>query len=223
MKLSLKNVIIGGAVALLLVVGISVFTSYSSNSGAARALPNHFELSERILFKWKTSLDVKGDGHNLGNVSERVISLTRSFVLEDNTGAKTATGSVALVSWGTQIDVNDGSGNRIGTIKEEVLSSLFKTWTTYRILDANGNQIAESHKTEWIDTDITLNAPDGKVVAKLHRGWFTKFGDSWTVDVTDPRVDPRLAVMIAAFKTAADNDKSHSGSSSSDKSSGTKK
>lgn len=79
MKLNLKTVLIGGAVALLLVVGISVFTG---SSGPARALPNHFELSERILFKWKTSLDVKGDGHNLGNVSERVISLTRSFVLE---------------------------------------------------------------------------------------------------------------------------------------------
>lgn len=212
MKMNLKTLLIGGALVVGLVTILSVF---NFSSGPARSLPNHFELSERILFKWKTSLDLKAKGDGYGNVSERIVSLTRSFVLEDNTGAKTASASVALLSWGTQIDVYDGAGNRLGTIKEEVLSSLFKTWTTYRIYDAAGNQIAESHKTEFIDTDITLNAPDGKVVASLHRGWFTWFGDHWTVDVNDPRVDPRIPVMIAAFKTAADNDKGHSTSSGS--------
>lgn len=206
-KFSAKTLLIAG-LALIMAVG-GALTS-CSGSKEIQALPNHFELSERVLFKRKTSFSVEADGKSYGNVSEAVIPVPRTLLLLDNNGATTASASVAILSWGTEINVDDGSGHRIGTIKEEVISSMLKTWTTYRILDAAGNQIAESHKTEFIDTDITLNAPDGKVMATMHRGWFTKFGDSWTVDVKDPRIDPRLALMIAAFKTAADNDKKHS-------------
>ncbi len=161
-----------------------------------------------MIFKLKSAFDVTANGDDYGVVTERLVALTRSFVFTDNSGANVATASVAIVSWGTQIDIVDGAGNSIGTIKEEVFSSMFKTWTTYKILDGRGNVVAYSHKSEILATDITLLSTSGKTVAELHRGYFNWFGDSWAVTVKDRSViDPRILPFIAAYKTQSDNDK----------------
>jgi uncharacterized protein YxjI len=182
----------------------------------ARSLPNHFSMEERLFFKWGNTLDVTKNGVNYGTVSKNPISLTTTFNYDDNTGARAATASVAFLSWGTQIDVSDAGGRRIGTIKEEVLYSLFKTWTTYIILDANGNQVAISEKTDFFATTFNLTGNDGHAIATIHRPAFNWFGDNWDVTIQDnSTVDPRLVLMIPAFKTSADNAKKSSNSSSS--------
>ena len=170
-----------------------------------------------------TTLDAQAGGDNLGTVSAEMLSLTRSFVFKDNTGAVAATGSVGMFTWGTQINMVDRSGKAIGAIKEEVFSSVFKTYTTYQVLDASGQAIATSEKLEFLSTDILLKSSSGVVMAELHRSWFRLFGDRWTVDIRDPRVDPRLTLMIAAFKTGADNDGAESGGSNSTTKPGSKK
>ncbi|MBU6453935.1 MAG: hypothetical protein KGS72_19305 [Cyanobacteria bacterium REEB67] len=192
----------------------------STDSGPARSLPASFDVKQRVFFKWGETFDVSGDGVNYGTVSQKLISFTKSFNYDDNTGARAATASVAVLSWGTQIDVVDGSGKRLGTIKEELFTSLFKTWTTYRILDANGNQVATSQKSEFWSTTFDLTANDGHLIATIHRNAWNWMGDNWTVTIKDSTtVDPRIEVMIAAFKTSADEDQK----AKDNKSSGSKK
>lgn len=218
MKKFVKWGLLGLAAALALSFLLSIFSS----GGPARALPDNFQVKERLIFKLKSAFDVEANGKDYGVVTERLVSLKRSFVFTDNSGATVATAYTALLSWGTQIDIVDGAGNSIGTIKEEVFSSMFKTWTTYKVLDARGNVVAYSHKSEIFATDITLESTSGKVVAELHRGYFNWFGDSWAVTVKDRSVvDPRILPFIAAYKTQSDNDKDSSGGGSG--SSGSKK
>ncbi|CAN5290519.1 hypothetical protein BH11CYA1_BH11CYA1_12490 [soil metagenome] len=217
----MKNRLKFGLIALAAALVIAVLYSMFSGGGPARSLPDSFEVKERMIFKVKSAFDIEANGDHYGVVTERLVSLKRSFVFTDNSGATVATAYTALLSWGTQIDIVDGAGNSIGTIKEEVFSSMFKTWTTYSILDAKGNVVAYSHKSEIFATDITLESTSGKTVAEVHRGFFNWFGDSWTVTVKDrSAIDPRILPFIAAYKTQSDNDKEHKSSGGS---SGTKK
>lgn len=211
MKISFKTGVIAVLVALL--CGTLLFSCGGDKT--VRPLPDNFEVNERLVFKLKNAFDIKADGKDYGVVSEKLIALTRSFVYTDNSGATVATASLALLSWGTQIDIVDGGGRRIGTIKEEVFSSMFKTWTTYKIMDAQGKVVAISRKTEIFSTTIALENLDGKVVAEVYRGAFNWFGDSWSVSVKQPGVvDSRILPFIAAYKTVADNDKDSGGSDS---------
>ena len=99
----------------------------------------------------------------------------------------------------------------IGTIKEEILKSLFKVYTAYRILDAQDRLVATSEKVEWLSTDIVLRDPSGRVVAEVRRGFtenLLRLTDRWDVSIRDPQaVDPRMVVMIAAYKSSVDNDR----------------
>ncbi len=196
-----------GIVAFALLVCVGLW-GCSSNESTPRNLPDQFNVKERVVFKLTNTFDVEASGVNYGKVYEHLVQLTRSFTFEDNTGATVATASLSVFSWGTQINIVDGSGKTIGTIKEEVFSSLVSNWNTYKILDASGKLVAYSKKSEFFATNITLENTSGKVVAELHRGAINLAGDSWTVTIKDrSAVDARILPFIAAYKTVSDNDK----------------
>ncbi len=207
----MKNNVIKAILALTLTVLVGVgLWGCSGNSSESKAppLPDRFSVNERVVFKIKNSFDVEGGGVNHGKVYEHLVQLTRSFTFEDKDGATVATASLSAFSWGTQINIVDGNGKTIGTIKEEVYSSLLSNWNTYKILDADGKVVAYSKKSEFFATNITLENTSGKVVAELHRGAINWAGDSWSVNITDrSAIDARLLPFIAAYKTLSDNDK----------------
>ncbi len=168
-------------------------------------LPDQFILNERLL-SFSTTLDIESEGETLGKITERIISLTRSFDYDDFDGNRLATAKEKILSWGTQIDVFDCQNNKIGTIKENVLKSLLKYYTTYSILDSEGNQIAFSKKTEWLTTSLKLYDNSGKTVTTIDRPMFNLMGDNWTVNISNHKtIDPRILIVIAAYKTSVDN------------------
>jgi hypothetical protein len=68
---------------------------------------------------------------------------------------------------------------------------------------------------DWLATTFTLRKLDGSVIATLHRPFFN-FTDRWRVNVFKPdAVDPRLLVIIAAYKTSVDNDRNAAAAASS--------
>lgn len=169
-------------------------------------LPRHFRIDEKVL-SWTTSFTLRDDAKNkLGEISEKLLSWTRTFTYRDASGTLLAVAHAKLLSWGTQVVVEDASGRLLGTIKENVLKSLFKVYTRYSILDASGREVAVSEKTDWITTDFEIRDESGRLVAKMHRPWLNILSDHWDVQLADARpVDSRVLVMIAAYKTAVDN------------------
>lgn len=203
----MKNKIFAILAAILLVFG--AFWCFGGNGG-------DIVLKERVFFKVKNSLDVQVQGKSEGKVAESIIQLSRTFTWTDSSGQVAASARTAIVSWGTEINVYDGKGTKVGSIEERIFSSWFRTWSTYDIKDASGKQLAVSEKSEWFGTTITLTSPSGAVVAELDRPWINIWSDTWNVYIKKPGVvDNGILVMIAAFKTASDRD--HEGDSSSDK------
>lgn len=173
----------------------------------AFTVPNEFKIRERVISLTDT-FDLKDGDKDFGKITQKLISLTKSFTLTAPDGACVAKARARILSWGTYIDVADCADKKIGGIKEEVFKSLFKVHTTYAILNAAEAQVAVSTKVDWISTSVTLTKPGGGAVASLDRRWLNVFSDSWTVKIQDPAaVDARLVVMIAAYKTSVDNDR----------------
>jgi len=169
------------------------------------SVPSKFTLKEKVI-SLTTTFDLKGGGKSLGRITEKIFSLTRAFTYDDASGNRIAEARAKLLSWGNQVIVTDCQGREIGTIKEEIFKSLFKVRTIYKILDARDHEIAKSEKVDWVGTSFTLRDGRGRKVASLERPWINLLSDSWDVTIHDSKaVDPRMIVMIAAFKTSVDN------------------
>ncbi|HBL17263.1 MAG TPA: hypothetical protein DD417_11100 [Elusimicrobia bacterium] len=173
-------------------------------------LPASFTMVEKF-FALTDTLTLKAGGRTLGKVSAKFIALTKSFRLTDASDNLVAEARARFFALGSTVDVTDAQGNRIGTIKERILKSLFKVYTNYSVLDASGREVAKSEKLDWLSTEFTLRTPSGAVVAQIRRdfmGNLFRVTDKWDATVREPKaVDPRLLVMIAAYKTSVDNDR----------------
>ncbi|MCC6750293.1 MAG: hypothetical protein IT371_21695 [Deltaproteobacteria bacterium] len=181
---------------------------------AAPTLPGALTLKQRA-FSWGYTFDLSGGGQRLGEVRSQLLSLTRTFKYTDGSGQLLATARQALFSWGVQVDVFDCRDAKLGTIKEEVFQSLFKHYTVYTILDANGTKLATSKKLDWLTTKFSIEDLAGRVVVEMSRPWFNFLGDTWNITIRDAQaLDPRLYIMIGAYKTAADADRRAASSAS---------
>ncbi|MBI4348282.1 MAG: hypothetical protein HY553_15685 [Elusimicrobia bacterium] len=187
---------------------------------AAPVLPANFTLYEKF-FTIMDALELKSGNTSYGRITQRFWAWSKAFYWDDPQGRRIANARARILALGSTVDVTDAAGHKIGTIKEEILKSLFKIWTTYKILDPQGRQLASSAKIELFSTEITLKRPDGRAVALLRRGFkenFLRLTDRWDVTVQDASaVDPRMLVMIAAFKTSVDNDRAREAADDDDK------
>jgi len=187
---------------------------------APPAVPARFSIYERF-FSFTNTFDLyEGDTRKFGTLTEAFFSFGRTFTYTDAANRKVAVAHARVFSIGTTVDVADEQGRPIGTIREDVLKSLFKVYTLYHVLDASGREIATSQKTDFLSTEIVLRDPSGRVVAEVRRDFKTNFfrlTDKWDVTIVDPAaVDPRLIVVIGAYKTAVDNDRRNQSSGSDD-------
>ncbi len=116
----------------------------------------------------------------------------------------------------TLIDIQDGSGQRIGTIRQtweslggSILQNMVlgrSIWTTYEILDANEQVIARSAKTEFFGATMNVTGNDGQPAAALQRRfWQSLVRDRWHFVANDgQQIDRRVLAFMAAYKTMAD-------------------
>jgi len=174
-------------------------------SAGAPALPAEFVIHERVI-SLVTKFDLTAGSASFGTITQQFFSLARAFTYDDASGRCVARARARILSWGSHVDVTDCADRPIGSIKEQVLKSLFKVHTTYSMLDASGAEIATSTKVGWISTEVTITRPDGRKIATLSRPWLSILSDIWTVKLADQAaVDSRMIVMIAAYKTSVDN------------------
>ncbi|MCX5797486.1 MAG: hypothetical protein NTY77_18495 [Elusimicrobia bacterium] len=181
------------------------YTLAAATPAQAPQLPSAFSIKERII-SFTDTFDVVSDGKKLGVITQKILSLSRSFKYKDADGNLVAEARSRIFSWGAHVDVTDNLGNPIGGFKEQVFKSFFKVYTAYSILDAQGKEVALSEKVDWLGTKVEITDPQGRRVATLERPWINFFSDHWDVKVYQPNaVDSRVMIMIAAYKTSVDN------------------
>ncbi len=171
--------------------------------------PKKFTIDKKII-SFTESFSVESGNTSLGTISKKIISATKSFEYENAKGDLSATAKTSMFSWGTQIDVTDCRDNLLGTIKEQFFQPIFSLtpgYTIYTILGQNGQTLATSEKSEFMKTTFTLKSPDQSLIATIERPMMNMFGDKWTITINKNTIDPRVLMMVGAYKTSSDGDK----------------
>lgn len=125
----------------------------------------------------------------------------------DSRGQLIAVAHKRVVSLGVKIDVRDCHGQSIGGLQENILKSVFKTFTVYSVFDGRGELVGQSKKLDFFGTDITFYDSSGRVAAGLSRGYWRILRDSWTVTGRGSQVDMRVLVVAAVYKTLVDGER----------------
>jgi uncharacterized protein YxjI len=196
------------AVKNLAVFALSIASFGASSTAFAGCpvfkAPSNFT-AEGEFFTIGTDMNLVSGKKPVGSIKQRMLNFNKTFDLLDERGQKVAQAKDQFFSFGSTSEVFDCNGKLIGTIKEEVFQSLFRPMTLYKILDAKGNEIATSEKLESFSTYFTIKNKQGQEVAEMRRPFINWFSDKWEINIQNSNgIDPRILVMIPAFKTAAD-------------------
>lgn len=155
------------------------------------------------LISLVSTFSVESEHGELGMIKKKVISAASQYYWKDSGGETIATARRKLLSFGTEITVYNCKGSKIGSIEEEVLKSLIKVKTVYKIKDHRGHEVATSKKLDLGATSMTVSR-DGEKLAKLKLP-FVRIKDNWEIQVYDNNViDSRILIMLGVFKTDAD-------------------
>ena len=205
---------IAGACALVFIAGAgtyfaAVHDSFPPPAPSFSGLPSAFNVTEKAITFWGDQFVIQNDQFTFGHIEEKVFAFTKTMTLYDPSGASIlATGKNRFFAIGSKMDVFDPSGHPIATIQEHVFDSFFKVFTTYSIVDPSGSVLATSEKSEVFSTNIAVRDRSGRVVATLNRPAINWISDNWAVSIVpNGAIDPRVLVMIPAFKTSVDNDR----------------
>jgi uncharacterized protein YxjI len=166
-------------------------------------LPRAYVLDERVL-SIGTNFVIKAAKQEYGRVDQKVMSVGTNFYVYDKSKALVAHAHKKIFTWGTDIQIYDCHEKKIGRIRENIVKSLFKIWTTYSIEDAVDHQIAKSEKIEFITPRMEIMWPEGGTVATLKQT-LNPLEDIWEIQKSgDKSIDERILVVMGAFKSHAD-------------------
>ena len=210
-EIKLKNAIIGGALAAGL-VGCNTNSSTSNNQNDPRIeqtqgvssqdleLSNSFTMDQALL-----SIGTDMEISTGGKVEERTLSWGKKFEYFDANGNLKATAKEEVFSLGVVINISDENGNKIGSVEQEILESMFSAYSIYSIKDASGRVVAESDKLDFLTTTVEIEDNEGGSIS-MSKKYFS-IGASWDVNI-NTTIDKRLLIFIPSFVTSAQTKKS---------------
>lgn len=173
---------------------ILLFLLLASNLFAA-----NFQLEEKA-FTIGTDLNITKGGS--GVIEERTISIGRTFEIKGQYACRSETKVFAL---GTSFTISV-DGHPIAIIEKQVVESMFTFMgNVFVIKDPQGGEIARSELTRGLRPTIRIKESNGSMSILAASGWRYY---TWDI-VQDPnsKLDPRILFIIAASKTAKDNEK----------------
>ncbi len=184
-----------------MVKSLALFLAAASLS-AELQIPNRFSILETPVVL-PTSFEIVEPTGSLGHGVKRILAITPTFDLYDSAEKLVAVARARLLCWGIIADVVDVEGKSVGCIEEDVWRTY--PWPEYKIFDANKRLIALACM-DPLEVELTLFDPDDRdhVFAKLERPPVSVIGDHWTVEVLEPKIDPRLLIFLALYQTNRD-------------------
>lgn len=140
-----------------------------------------------------------------GRVEQRTLSFGNKFEYFDQSGKLKATAKQEVFSLGTVINISDESGNKIGSVEQEIIESMFSMYSKYSIKDANSKVIGKSDKLDFFTTNVDISDMSGGQITMSKA--YLSIGDSWEVNINSS-IDRRLVIFIPAFISLAQSEKS---------------
>lgn len=170
-------------------------------------LPQTFQLQEHLM-SIGTDFTISTNGKNIGKVVERVLNLGTTFEVLNSSGELVAKAHKEVFTLGTKIRIEDCRGTPLGGIEAEFMQNFFTLYSRYTLKNSTGATIGQSQKVKLMATSFDLSSKNGLAV-QISRPWLS-LTDQWTISIKSSDLNPQLALLLAAFKTAEDNRRSSS-------------
>ena len=199
-----KGALVGGALATGLVGCDPSSSNYQlpdnkTKSEESRS-SNSFTMDQELL---TVGMDMQISTG--GRVEQRTLSFGNKFEYFDQSGKLKATAKQEVFSLGTVINISDESGNKIGSVEQEIIESMFSMYSKYSIKDASGKVIGRSDKLDFFTTNVDISDMSGGQITMSKA--YLSIGDSWEVNINSS-IDKRLIIFIPAFISLAQSEKS---------------
>jgi len=194
-----KGALVGGALATGL-VGCDPSPNYQDKTKSEESRnSNSFTMDQELL-----AIGMDMQISTGGRVEQRTLSFGNKFEYFDQSGKLKATAKQEVFSLGTVINISDESGNKIGSVEQEIIESMFSIYSKYSIKDASGKVIGKSDKLDFFTTNVDISDMSGGQI-KMSKAYLS-IGDSWEVNINSS-IDKRLIIFIPAFISLAQSEK----------------
>lgn len=151
---------------------------------------------EKKIFTFGTDMKMYDSSKKrIGVVEEKIFNLTSTFNYYDENKKFIARAHEQFFTLGTKIDITDAHGNKIGSVEQELLESMFSFYSIYKIYDGNHKVIAKSDKLDLFSSHVYIRG--NGINIDLHQRVFTLF-DTWDMEI-DGEIDERLVYFIPGF------------------------
>lgn len=168
-------------------------------------LPNEFYIDQNFSLFTKLSLVDKNNNSLWYSLTKETFSLWINVNMFNN-DKKIYSAHKKIISIGNEIEIYDSNDNLIWTIEEEVIQSLFKTWTTYTIFDKDRNILWKSKKNDFLSTSFEIYDNNDKLIATMKRPTF-RILDTWWIKIEDwTNINKALFLFIPVYKTISDQE-----------------
>ena len=200
-EINWKGALVGGALATGLVGCDPSSSDYQLNKTKSEEVKNSnsFTMDQELL---TVGMDMQISTG--GRVEQRTLSFGNKFEYFDQSGKLKATAKQEVFSLGTVINISDESGNKIGSVEQEIIESMFSIYSKYSIKDANGKVIGKSDKLDFFTTNVDISDMSGGQIVMSKA--YLSIGDSWEVNINSS-IDRRLVIFIPAFISLAQSEK----------------
>ncbi len=197
------------ALLVHLVYGDTLFGNAVNPSGrvaaAAPQFPSKFYVRHVAISTLTHRFNIQADGApNLGRIDEQFLNWGKKFRFLNSTGDEIFVAHQQPFALGTTIDLFDGKGAKIGTIQKQIVQSLFKKVTFYKLLGPDGSALGESAKLDLFVTSFYIRDRNNNLLMTISRPWINWPTDRWDVTIHESSINPAFAATIAVYKSAAD-------------------
>lgn len=161
-------------------------------------------LVTRSNYTFSSIFDMIADNRSMGSVVKSVFHVRTHYDLYDAFGAYQGQGIYRFFclglfyAWGTEIDVYDAQGNRVGVIDGQVATTEPAKFSFYNLA---GERVAIAYLDHKC-SGFSLLDPDNPtlVLAHLSRNFIPDALDTWDVYLYHPeKISPMLVKMFAIF------------------------
>ena len=99
-------------------------------------------------------LYIESNGQRIGMIKQKLFQLGSHFNVEDLNGNMVCYAQTRFTALGVEYDVFDNYGQRIGTVIEQIIKSMFNFSIIYTVYDAFGNPVAKTKQYEVVKTHV---------------------------------------------------------------------
>lgn len=182
---------------------IKLFLSLAAIGLQADGLDKFYVIEQPLSLV--STFEVATEEGLVGRAERDVFALRTNFQMRGADPKWCGRAKTRLLNWGLIADVEDGEGNQIGAIEEDLWRLYY--WPSYNIYNGRGELVARA-EMEPLEVEFRIcdAKDDGRVLAKIERPLIAPFRDWWTVSICDPgtadEIDLRLFIFLAMYQTS---------------------